>query len=605
MRRKLVLWGSNEKEEKILVALHLRDREGIIDIYTFDENQATEKLYNDLINKWRNGQEIEMPDNYVKIERPLNMSDSILPDEIRVKNTDIIKRAQAEWHFVVLSAKLYEMYKSELEEFHDKIDSLENFDRQVWNDLKAFWTKVQEQVMEKNIFREHAASLKNRTNKLFDRLKELKKKLDEEFEKISSEHKEKAMAELKEIDEKIEKGLGLKPIFEKLKELQNAFRGIKFTRKDRDEVFAKLDKAFKEVKAKRFGDRDDSSALSRHERRYNGLINAIQKMEKSIARDRQELEFQERKIATTDGQLEMQIRQAKVKMIQERIKSKTAKLDDMLKTKVELEKRINKEKQKLEKQKAREEAQAKIAEEVKKNAEKLNEKADELKKAAEKIAESKQKQKLKKDNEADSLIGAVMTTMGEAVENVVDTAKAIGEVVGDKIEEKVKAFNSDEKENDAPEPKDETTVQNDEEGGILSTLSEMVEDVVDTAKEVGATVSQKIEEGVKSIMEKENSPQKSDEKSPSEDSILSSVTKKIEGVIDEVKNTMDDVEEKVKQGVKSLSEIGKEEVMDKDDSILDTIGKKIDKVVDEVKQATGKIEEKIEENRKRFKGEEE
>ena len=44
MRRKVVLWGSNEKGGKILVALELLEKENVVDIYTFPESVATEAL---------------------------------------------------------------------------------------------------------------------------------------------------------------------------------------------------------------------------------------------------------------------------------------------------------------------------------------------------------------------------------------------------------------------------------------------------------------------------------------------------------------------------------------------------------------------------------
>ena len=502
MKRKIVLWGTNENEEKILVALHLLDKEGKVNLYTFNENLATEEFYNQMLNQWRDGVEIEFPEGYQLIERPLSISEGILPENIKVDRTDVITRAQTEWHFVVLSAKLYEMYKTELEDFSEKVQSLREYDNKLWNEMKAFWSKVQEQVIEKNLFRDHAQVLKNKTNRIFDQLKELKKKVEEEYEANSAKYTEAFMNELKEIETKIEKGLGLKPIFEELKNLQTRLRGVKFTKKDRNTVWERLDAAFKVVKEKRFGDKGQggNSSLSRHQRRYDGLINAIAKMEKSIKRDKDDQKYQDRKIATTDGQLEMQIRQAKVKMIEERIRSKEAKLEDMYKTKKELEARIEKEKQKEAKRAKMEEAkaaaEAKIAEEIKKSSEVGDDEAKKLEEAAAKIKEAKEKKESKKEakediassisengseasgeetqesqedssekekaadseepkeeEKGDTLLGAIATTMGEALgevgealEDVVDTVKAVAEVVEDKIEDAVEQFKSDEEE---------------------------------------------------------------------------------------------------------------------------------------------------------------
>ena len=350
MKRKIVLWGANEKDEKILVALHLQDKDGKVNLYTFNEEQATEAFYNKMLNEWREGVDVEFPEGHQVMERPLNMSDDILPESIKVDRTDIISRAKAEWHFVVLSAKLYEMYRTELEDLTDTVENLKQYDNKVWNEMRNFWSKVQEQVQDKNLFRDHASNLKSKTNKLFDKLKGMKKEVESMYEDNSTKYKATVMSELEEIEAKIEKGLGLKPIFEELKSLQSRLKGMKFTKKHRDQVWNKLDGAFKVVKEKRFGDKGQTSnsAVGRLERRYEGLVKAITNMERSIKRDRDDQKFQDRKIATTDGQLEMQIRQAKLKMIEERVKSKEYKLEDMLKTRTELETRIAKEKVKEE-----------------------------------------------------------------------------------------------------------------------------------------------------------------------------------------------------------------------------------------------------------------
>ncbi len=504
MKRKIVLWGTNEKDEKILVALHLQDKEGIVKLYTFNEQLATEEFYNKMLNQWRENKEVEFPDGHTTQDRPLNISDSILPEEVKVERTDIISRAQTEWHFVVLSAKLYEMYRSELEDLTETVENLKEYDNKVWNEMRNFWSKVQEQVIEKNLFRDHASTLKSNTNRLFDRLKDLKKEVEAKYESNSAKYKETVMTELADIEARVEKGLGLKPIFEELKTLQSKLRGMKFTKKDRDLIWNKIDAAFKVVKEKRFGDKgkdnNGNTAIGRHQRRYDGLINAIQKMEKSIARDKDDQKFQNRKIETTDGQLEMQIRQAKIKMIDERVKSKEVKLADMYKTRKELEEKIAKEKAKAEKQAkmnaAKAEAEAKIAAEVKKSAENVEASADKLTEAAAKIAdgkksipvipavelpseeptiaevkeekkeepvastkESKTQEKEDQSNDDasdDNILGAIATTMGEALtgvsealEDVVDTVKAVADVVEDKIEDAVEDFK--EKVNDEEE----------------------------------------------------------------------------------------------------------------------------------------------------------
>ena len=448
MKKRIVLWGSNA-EDKCLIALELREKDNKVDLFVFPEKIATEAFYNQMMNIWREGNQLPFPEGYEKIERDLSITDELLPEDIKVDRTDLIVRAKAEWHFVVLSSKLYEIYNSELDDLKEKVEEMKEYDDKVWEEMKAFWAKVQEQMYEKNIFREHADVLKEKTNKVFDRLKDLKKILDQRFREESRERASQFKEKLKVIEDKIEEGLGLKPIFEELKKMQSEFHGSEFTRKDRRLTWEYLDGLFKKVKEKKFGDSKarNKNAGERLNRRYEGLISAINKMERSIKRDRQEQDFQHKRIAETDGQLEAQIRQAKLKMIEERVKSKQVKLDDMYKTRTELEARMEtlrkKEEEKKTKEKIKETKEA-IKEEI---AEKMASKpgvdqdeAEKLEKAADEINESKKKKP------KESLLSAVTEVVSESLEDVVDTVKAVADVVGDKIEDAIEDLKTDEEE---------------------------------------------------------------------------------------------------------------------------------------------------------------
>jgi hypothetical protein len=68
-------------------------------------------------------------------------------------------------------------------------------------------------------------------------------------------------------------------------------------------------------------------------------MGAIEKMQESVRRDRQELDFQTKKVASS-GQLEAQTRQAKIKIIEERLHSKEEKLKEMTDTQADLERKM-------------------------------------------------------------------------------------------------------------------------------------------------------------------------------------------------------------------------------------------------------------------------
>ncbi|MBB4078379.1 hypothetical protein GGR28_000992 [Lewinella aquimaris] len=374
MRNRIAVWGRDAQEKRVLITIELQVEDNIVRIHTFPEKVVTDEVYNAFMEKWRKGEEAELPEPDRVIARELSVTESLLPDDLRAEQTDMIVRAQTEWHFNVLSEKLAQSYRSELAEMEDRIERAGAYSSDLWNQAKAFWQKVQSQLQDKTLMREQGNELRKRSDAVFAKLKELRQAVNAQYEEESKKQKAKFATLLEDVEKRIGEGTHLNKVFQELRELQRKFHGVKFTKQDRDEVYGRIDSAFKLVKEKRGqgGGASTSTgaaaAMSRNESRYQGLLKAMERMQKSIARDEEDLKFERRRIERTDGQLEAQIRQAKILMIESRVSSKNEKLADMVKTKSMLEGRIEKDKQRAEKQarkqaerQAKEAARAKIA----------------------------------------------------------------------------------------------------------------------------------------------------------------------------------------------------------------------------------------------------
>ena len=181
MKNKLVIWGTNTENEKVLIALELQADANRVMLYTFPEAIANDEFVNKMMNEWRNGGQVAFPEGHGHEERELSIAEGLLTEDLKVDRPDIIQRAQTEWHFVVLSSKLHEAYQQELQEFKEKVQALAAYDNGVWESLRNFWDKVQNQSRERNLFREHADNLRDNITILVEGLKNRKTRIQSEF----------------------------------------------------------------------------------------------------------------------------------------------------------------------------------------------------------------------------------------------------------------------------------------------------------------------------------------------------------------------------------------------------------------------------------------
>lgn len=408
MRNRIVVWGADVEDNKVLLAIELDADENKIHIWSISDRDCTEEFYNLMMSDWREGREVEFPNNKKHLIRELTMADSILPDDLKVERTDIISRAQMEWHFAVLTSKLYRNFKNDMEEISDKVKRLEFFDHEVWEEMRNLWSNVQKQIMDKNLFRDHIDSLRKKSDSIFEELKKLRESQKNESLEKSKEILDQFINKIQELADRLNSGGVIKSIFDELVKIQNELKSIDFL--DRGHVRklkSKLDQVFQAIKSKRESKTANAGNNNWKEhvnQRMEGIAQAIQRIEHSLKLDQKDIDFENKRIATTNGQLEAQIRVAKIKMIEERMRQKQEKLDELLKVRDGLEKkqeklhvREEKDKEKLEVKKKikieEKKIKEKISQEIQHHQEELADSEEKLMRAAEEIKEGKKASK--------------------------------------------------------------------------------------------------------------------------------------------------------------------------------------------------------------------
>ncbi len=541
MRNRIAVWGRDAQEKRVLITIELQVADNIVRIQTYPEKVVSDDVFKAFMDKWRKNQEAELPEPDRVIARELSVSEGLLPDDLKAEQTDMILRAQTEWHFHVLSDKLAQSYKSELAEIEDRIERASEYSSDLWNQAKSFWQKVQGQLQDKTLLREQGNEIRKRVDQSFDALKKMRDELNSQYKEESVKQVARFSALLEDAEKRIQEGTHLNKVFSDLRDIQKKFHNVKFTKEDRDAVYSRIDAAFKAVKKERGqgggGGNTDRNA-GRTQARLDGLLKAMERMRSGIGRDENDLKFERRRIEKTHGQLEKQIREAKVVMIESRIASKQVKLDDMMKTKAMLESKIEQEKAKAEKRAkkeaeraAAEAAKAKIAAEMASREVSPEEQAK-LEAAAAAIVEGKEKKGGRtrlEDRTPESV--KTMVAFSEITSSTESEPEAsLAEMAGDAIASAITTVGS-------------AAQQATEEGGILDQLGDVftaasesiadtVEDVTDTVKAIAKVAGEKLDQAADQVEDK-----------------MEDAGERLEQVADQVENavedTVDDLKEKI------------------------------------------------------------
>jgi hypothetical protein len=327
MQSRFTARGQTIENKEVILAFELVEEALQVNLHVVPMELLTNEQVQQLEKVWTEGGEFDFPEGTVFTNPDVN-NDSILPQEIRSEETGKIRGKQNEWAFRILTNKLWEAYLIELTQLQNKAAELSTYSRELFEEVKSFWERVLEHKKERDISQSKLDEIKDEVNKIFDKLKELRKKEVAEFEQESSSFRNDILSKIDEVKSRMTESAVFKELFEELRQLQGSVRGKKLLRADENTLKKAFDAAFQHLQEVR-----NQIVSHKNASRIENLTKIVSKLEKSLQRDKSDKEYYSKKLHHPKANaLEIQLAKLKLKMLEEAISSKEEKIADIKKT---------------------------------------------------------------------------------------------------------------------------------------------------------------------------------------------------------------------------------------------------------------------------------
>lgn len=335
---KAILWGYDDQDIDIVVGLQLKTNENKVDFFVYKRKDLNKNELDQLTEAWLKNTDGTLPLGYTHLEQDMSVS-SFLPDNVKAKDMDAVQNIKQEWFIAILSERLYQMYKIEIQNLDEKVREAKKYNKGLSEQAKELWDKIKTHREEQNLTRDHVEDLKEDTNKVFEKIKVLRDQSNNAYENESNSNVEIIENRLNEFDGELSANfINFKKVFEELKAFQQLTRDMNLTKEHREQIRLRINDRFDTLNKKREEHKEQRGSFA--EQRLKGLDEAITKMQESINYDKKQREIQQKGMGKAETKLEIQLREMKLKVFDEKIKSKQEKLDDMLKTKEKLQKEL-------------------------------------------------------------------------------------------------------------------------------------------------------------------------------------------------------------------------------------------------------------------------
>ena len=327
-------WGSDPMDQRVLIALELHKEKRELEVHLLKKSECEAELIKQVEKEWVSGNDVTFPDT-VESKLLSITEETVIPEEIRADNPAKFRQVQNDWAYTIFAEQFWKVFLDELNELKEETRKADSYDRDLFDRTKSFWNRVLEQKKEQNIGQDKIDEIKADVDLIFEKMKALRQSASEERSKEEKEVLAQFEEKFAEVEKLKESNAAAPQIINQLKAIRSDLNASKLRGKSRDKVGSRIDAFFEELSKKKQKAQD-----GKLNKRISDLEGIIQKLERSIERDRKELDFQERKMNSNQtSDFEAKLRATKKDMLASQLKSKEDKLKDIQATLESLQKR--------------------------------------------------------------------------------------------------------------------------------------------------------------------------------------------------------------------------------------------------------------------------
>lgn len=331
MRKRFLLEGE-QNEQPIFIAVEFKDEKVSVFLHLFSKVETELKI----LQEWVKTGE-KLPKSLQSLERTIQ-DENLLSEDIKVEQVGKVRDIEIAWSDNLMQTRMLQGFDGELLLLKDKVSTLEDYSQEVFDECGDFWSRLLVFKQENNgIDSKLIDNYKFELDILFEALKSLRKDFKKEQSAKAVEAKADLLLKLELIETKLKDKPNYKSLIERLKEVRAGLIKSGLRQNHYAEIDEKINSLFEKMGAAKAKVNN-----GKFEKRITDLEAIVNKMKKSLDWDKKELSKEENNKKYAEQVFQIKLIDAKIGLINIRIKEKEEKIKDINSTLTSLKKKANK-----------------------------------------------------------------------------------------------------------------------------------------------------------------------------------------------------------------------------------------------------------------------